>query len=29
MWHQGNNNLYVSALLDILADNLDALTRDL
>ncbi|KAA5927749.1 LysR family transcriptional regulator [Pantoea sp. Bo_2] len=29
MWHQGNNNLYVRALLDMLADNLDALTRDL
>jgi len=29
MWHQRNNNLYVSALLDMLAENLDALTRDL
>ena len=29
MWHQGNNNLYVRSLLEILSDNIDELTRDL
>ena len=29
MWHQVNNNLYVNAVLDRLADNFYALTHDL
>lgn len=29
MWHQGNKNIYVTALLDILFGNIEDLTRDL
>lgn len=29
MWHQGNKNIYVNALLDTLSGNTEALTRDL
>lgn len=29
MWHQGNKNMYVTALLEILSGNIEALTRDL
>ena len=29
MWHQGNNNIYVNALLDMLSDNIEKLTYNL
>ena len=29
MWHQGNNNIYVRSLLDMLSDNIEELTRNL
>jgi len=29
MWHQGNNRAYVKAMLDILAENSEELTRGL
>ena len=29
MWHQGTKNMYVTALLEILSGNIEALTRDL
>lgn len=29
MWHQGNNNIYVKALLDMLSDNIEKLTYNL
>ncbi|MGC0885325.1 LysR family transcriptional regulator [Pantoea agglomerans] len=29
MWHQGNNNIYVNALLDLLSDNIEKLTYNL
>ncbi|MCS2150730.1 LysR family transcriptional regulator [Scandinavium manionii] len=29
MWHQGNNNIHVSSLLDILSDNIEELTYNL
>jgi DNA-binding transcriptional LysR family regulator len=29
MWHQGNRDIYVNAVLNILADNLEVLTKEL